>query len=162
MYVPEMYRFVMYYFQIPCTIDLQETIPGIGVGVCPRKLLKNGSMLIVHSQPIFCRLNFVYCLLIYSHNCGYFLPSKLRSPVFVLRENFHISCRGSYKVQEGSFHPLVVVGGGCRGLPGLPEIFFLKNGCKWCILSLFWADCLLIFSPKLWLIFATISSSLCI
>ena len=61
MYVPEMYRFVMYYFQIPCTIDLQETIPGTGVGVCPRKLLKNGSMLIVHSQPIFSSIKF--CIL---------------------------------------------------------------------------------------------------
>ena len=137
MYVPEMYRFVMYYFQIPCTIDLQETIPGIGVGVCPRKLLKNGSMLIVHSQPIFCRLNFVYCLLIYSQNCGYFLPTKLRSPVFVLRENFHIGCRGSNKVQEGSFYPLVVSGGGgVSGSPGSPRDFFFfwktdANGAFW-------------------------------
>ena len=81
-------------------------------------------MLIVHSQPIFCRFNFVYCLLIYSQNCDYFLPSKLRSPVFVLRENFHISCRGSYKVQEESFYPLVVVGGGGSGTPGSPRYFF--------------------------------------
>ena len=32
MYVPEMYRFVMYYFQILCTIDLEVTIPGIWSG----------------------------------------------------------------------------------------------------------------------------------
>ena len=63
----------------------------------------------------------------------FFLPSKLRSLIFVLREKFHISCRGSYKVQEGSFYPLVVVcvlggggggGGGVRGVPGLPRFFF--------------------------------------
>ena len=124
MYVPEMYRFVMYYFQISCTIDLQVTIPGIGVGVgvCPRKRLKNGC------KPIFCRLNFVYRLLIYSRNCGYFFFFfALKAPIFVLRENFHISCWGSYKVQEGSFYPLVVVcvWGGEGG--GLPRYFYFEK-----------------------------------
>ena len=50
-------------------------------------------------------------------------------------------------------------GGECgRGYPppagegsggGLPREFFLKNGCKWCILSPFFADCVLIFSTNL-------------
>ena len=29
------------------------------------------------------------------------LPSNLRLPIYVIRENFHLSCRGSYKAQEG-------------------------------------------------------------
>ena len=48
MCVPEMYRFVMYYFQIPCTIDLQVTIPGIGGRGLSEKTFEKW-MQIVHS-----------------------------------------------------------------------------------------------------------------
>ena len=56
-------------------------------------------------------------------------------------ENFHPSCRGSYKEKDDSFYS-VAVGGG-RGLPEK----ILKNGCKRCILSSFFADCMSILFP---------------
>ena len=31
------------------------------------------------------------------------MPSKLRSSIYVMRENFHLSCGGSYKAKEGNF-----------------------------------------------------------
>ena len=53
-------------------------------------------------------------------------------------------------------------GGGCgRGIPPPSgKFFFLKNGCKWCIMSPFFAEFVSIFSPKIVCNFCLQSSDL--
>ena len=57
-----------------------------------------------------------------------------KTPIYLMRDNFHLSFRGPYKAQEGIFY-LLSVGSGIRGLPEI----FLKTGSKWCILCPFFA-----------------------
>ena len=73
------------------------------------------------------------------------LPSNLRLPIYVMRENFHLSCRGSYKEQEGRFVYSLAVGGGVS-----PRKFLKKKWCKWSILSLFCRLIVNIFSKIVW------------
>ena len=87
-----------------------------GSGASPRKFFEKW-MQMVHSDPIFCRVRVNF----FPKKCVKFLPLKLRSSIYASRENFHLSCRGSYKAKEGSFYPLAA-----RGGRGLPEIIFEK------------------------------------
>ena len=111
----------------------------------PEKTFENGYK--------WCILNPYYAefVLIFSPKivCNFCLQ-KLRSSIYVMQDNFHLSLRGSYKAKEGSFfYPLAVEGGG--GWRGLPEKIF-ENGCKWCILNQFLP--IACWSPQLCVIFA--------
>ena len=61
-----------------------------------------------------------------------------------MRENFHLSCRGSYKSEEGDYSLAV------RGDRGLHEKISEKKWCKWCFLSLFCRLIVNIFSKIVW------------
>ena len=105
----------------------------------------------VHSEPIFAEFVLISSPKIVCN----FLPSKLRSSKYVLRENFQLSCRGSYTTKEGSF-----LCSCSRGGVGVFPRKFLKNGCKWCILSPSFAEFVLISSRKIVCNFCPQSSDL--
>ena len=96
------------------------------------------------------------------------MPSKLRSSIYVMQENIHLSWRGSYKAKGEFFIKIIISQWGEEGsgsprekfwktdangaflahfcrLPVFFFFFFLQNGYKWCILSPFIADCLLVY-----------------
>ena len=75
------------------------------------------------------------------------LSSKLRSSIYVMWENFHLSLEDHIKPKGEFFYPLPVGG-------GVSPRKFLKNGCKWCILSPFLPIACWFLSPKLCVIFA--------
>ena len=70
-------------------------------------------------------------------------------------KNFHLSCRG--KAKEGIFFYLLAVGGGGVGVSPRK---FLKNGCKWCILSPFLPSSYRFQPPKIVCNFCLQSSNL--
>ena len=112
--------------------------PAGGVrGASPGKIFEKWTQM-VHSEPIFCRVRVDF----FQKTCVQFLPSKLRSSIYVMRENFHFSCGGSYKAKEGNFS--------FPPPPPSPRKFLKNgcNGCNWCNLSPFFAN-VSIFSPEL-------------
>ena len=66
------------------------------------------------------------------------------------------SARSAARGGCGMGNPLLQGGGGGPG--GIPGIFFLKNGCKWCIMSPYFAEYVLIFPTKLCVILRDIST----
>ena len=99
-------------------------------GPPPGKFLKNGCKWCILS-PVFAEFVSIF----FPKNFVQFLPSKLRSSIYVKRENIHLSTnRRSYKAKEGDFLSSRSMGGGGSGVSPRK---FLKNGCKWCILSPF-------------------------
>ena len=55
------------------------------------------------------------------------LPSNLRLPIYVMWENFHLSCRGSYRAQEGRFFLFSRSKWGGGGGVVSPRKFLKKN-----------------------------------
>ena len=95
----------------------------------------------VYSKPFFCIIRVDF-----SKKMCLILPSNLRLPIYVMWENFHLSCRGSYRAQEGRFFYFLAVRGGGVVSPRK----FLKKLCKWSILSLFCRLIVNIFSKTVW------------
>ena len=86
----------------------------------------------VHSEPIFLPSS---CRFFSQKLCVIF---AFKAPIFRYTwcgRIFHLSCRRSYQAKEGGIFYLLAVWGG--GGFGVSPRKFLKNGCKWRILSLF-------------------------
>ena len=116
----------------------------------------------VDSDPIFLIFALMIACCFFPQNCVLFLPSIYiqniyfqKAPIYMTQENFYLGCiilyQVSYSAQEGSLLS------SCRREGVSLRKLKKKMNAKWCILSLFFADCMLIFSPKLCVIFAFIA-----
>ena len=77
---------------------VREWIPLLQVGAreLPRNIFENW-MQMVHSEPFLCA---EFVLISPPKLCVIF---AFKTPIYLMRDNFHLSFRGSYKAQEGFF-----------------------------------------------------------